>query len=306
MTKTRYILISSIIGVSSVISSMIYMIKKQQKQQKRMIKPFFKHSAPYVLSHRGGMQTRPESTQLAFDYSASMNLTGFETDIRLTKDEAVIVFHDATIDRTTNGSGFVSHYTLAELQALDAGYHFTDINGHHPYRGHPHAKIMTMDTLLQKYPDQLVNIDIKDHPNTYEGKVAAKRLYDIIKRNHAESRVLVTSFYKKQIDRFNSYNNGEIATGASQAEVTDGILKHLSGLGLFYTGQAHTFQMPTKYKGIPLTQPKLIQWLNSQNIAPCFYGVNKIDQMTDLVSMGVHTLVTDSPEIGKQFLSLHH
>ena len=306
MTKSRRILTGSVIGIASLMSGALYLTNKTKNVPKRDIKPFFQHASPYVFSHRGGMQERPESTALAFDHSAAMGLTGFETDIRLTKDEQVIVFHDATVDRTTNGSGYVANHTLEELQQLDAGYRFTDINGYKPYQNHPKAKIMTMDALLQNYPDQLVNIDIKDHPDSYEGHIAPTRLYEVIKRNNAESRVLVTSFYKEQIARFNVLNQGEIAIGASQAEVTEGIVKCYSGLGKLYQGSADTFQMPTVHKGLVLTQRKLIAWLNTQNIAPGYYGVNNVDQMTDLANLGVHTLVTDRPTIGKQFKSFYH
>ena len=82
------------------------------------------------------MAVRPEQTQLAFDNAVANNLDGFETDVRLTKDEKLIVFHDATVDRTTNGSGKVSDRRVSELKRLDAGYHFKDINGQFPYRGH--------------------------------------------------------------------------------------------------------------------------------------------------------------------------
>ncbi|UXR78986.1 MULTISPECIES: glycerophosphodiester phosphodiesterase [unclassified Staphylococcus] len=306
MTKTRRILTGSMIGIASILSGTLYATKKNKSEQTRDIKPFFQHKAPYVFSHRGGMQERPESTELAFDHSVAMGLTGFETDIRLTKDEQVIVFHDATVDRTTNGSGLVANHSLSELQQLDAGYRFRDINGHKPYQNHPQAKIMTMDNLLQRYPNQLVNIDIKDHPDSYEGQIAAQRLYEVIKRNHAESRVLVTSFYKEQIERFHALDlQNEIAIGASQPEVTEGILKCYSGLGHLYQGTADTFQMPTVHKGIPLTHRKLVSWLNQQNIAPGFYGVNNVDHMVDLAQIGVHTLVTDRPTIGRQFLSFY-
>ena len=95
------------------------------------------------------MAVRPEQTQLAFDNAVANNLDGFETDVRLTKDEKLIVFHDATVDRTTNGSGKVSDHRVSELKRLDAGYHFKDINGQFPYRGHQKAKILTFDELLK-------------------------------------------------------------------------------------------------------------------------------------------------------------
>lgn len=94
---------------------------------------------------------RPEQTQLAFDNAVEYGLDGFETDVRLTKDEQLIVFHDALVDRTTNGSGKVSEHTLAELKRLDAGYHFTDINNQTPYRGHDKAKILSFEELLELY-----------------------------------------------------------------------------------------------------------------------------------------------------------
>lgn len=62
------------------------------------------------------MSVRPEQTQLAFDNAVDYGLDGFETDVRLTKDEELIVFHDATVDRTTNGSGKVCDYTLKRIK----------------------------------------------------------------------------------------------------------------------------------------------------------------------------------------------
>ncbi len=90
--------------------------------------------------------------------------------MRLTKDQAAIIFHDATVDRTTNGSGKVSAHTLAELKKLDAAYHFKDINGLTPYRGHAHTAILTFDELLKQYPDMYINVDLKMLLQFYEGQ----------------------------------------------------------------------------------------------------------------------------------------
>lgn len=305
MTCKSQILKRTLWGAASVVTGALLLQKTTKAPSPRPIPPFFSGQAPYLLSHRGGMGERPESTALAFDYSVQMQMTGFETDIRISKDEQVIVFHDAEVDRTTNGSGRVSEHTLDALKALDAGYHFKDINGERPYQNHPDAKILTMGELLSRYPEQRVNIDIKDHPKRYEGQFAAQRLYDVIVQHQAESRVLVTSFYREQIERFYSISQGTIAIGASQAEVTEGILKLYTGLKHFYHGQAQTFQMPTHFHGLPLVQPKLIQWLNSSNRMPGYYGVNSVDLMHHLVDLGVHTIVTDRPSIGRQFLTAY-
>lgn len=277
----------------------LFHIKTQTRDQH----PYFQKPSPYILSHRGGAFERPEHTILAFDHSAKLGLTGFEIDIRLSKDRHIIVFHDADVDRTTNGSGRVAQHTLEELKRLDAGFHFKDINGKFPYRGHSKAKIVTLDELLTRYPNQLINIDIKDHPHTPEGEIATERLYQTIIKHQAQQRVLVTSFHKAQIARFNQLQTNEIATGASQSEVTEGLLKFYIGLPHLYEGQALTFQMPLSHKGISLTSSRLIRWLNSRHIVPGYYGVNSIDLMVDLVEKGVHTIVTDRPTLDQQFLS---
>ena len=137
---------------------------------------------------------------MAFDNAVEYGLDGFETDVRLTKDEQLIVFHDALVDRTTNGSGKVSEHTLAELKRLDAGYHFTDINNQTPYRGHDKAKILSFEELLELYPNMYINVDLKDAPDTYEGRIAPKVIYDNIIKHGAQHRVLVTSFHKNKFN----------------------------------------------------------------------------------------------------------
>src|SRR5699024_12049688 len=99
-------------------------------------KPYFKRRSPYVFADRGGMARETEHTKLAFDKSSEFNVEGFEIDIRLTKDEEIVVMHDAYVDRTSNGAGRVSNMTLAELKELDFGHHFRDIEGNTPFRGH--------------------------------------------------------------------------------------------------------------------------------------------------------------------------
>ncbi|MBF2756883.1 MULTISPECIES: glycerophosphodiester phosphodiesterase [unclassified Staphylococcus] len=298
--KKRWALNLSLASVS-FLGSLFFINKSNKTEHTKEIPKFFSGQAPYIFAHRGGMAVRPEQTQLAFDNAVAYNLDGFETDVRLTKDEKLIVFHDATVDRTTNGSGKVSDHSVAELKRLDAGYHFKDINGLFPYRGHNEAKILTFDELLKMYPNMYINVDLKDAPDSYEGTVAPTKMYEDIINNNAQDRVLVTSFYKEQNDRFRKISNGQVAIGASQKEVAEGFIKFNTGLGNTYQPVADTFQMPIQFKGIPLTSKRFIQWLNVLNIVPGFYGINSTDLMVDLYRKGVHTLVTDRPDLGQQF-----
>ncbi|MCB1275015.1 glycerophosphodiester phosphodiesterase family protein [Prosthecobacter sp.] len=74
-----------------------------------------------LCAHRGAMSTHPENTIPAFNEAIRLGAQMIEFDVQLTKDGALVLMHDATVDRTTNGKGKVADLTLAELKALDAG-----------------------------------------------------------------------------------------------------------------------------------------------------------------------------------------
>ena len=79
-----------------------------------------------MIGHRGARFEAPENTVPGFRYALGLGLRAVEFDVRMTRDGQLVVIHDATVDRTTDGSGEVSSFTLAELQALDARSIFPD------------------------------------------------------------------------------------------------------------------------------------------------------------------------------------
>ncbi len=76
---------------------------------------------PQIIAHRGGPAYAPENTLAAFKHALEMHVDWLEMDLHQTKDGALVVIHDASVDRTTNGSGLVAELTLAQIRALDAG-----------------------------------------------------------------------------------------------------------------------------------------------------------------------------------------
>ena len=74
-----------------------------------------------VIAHRGASAYAPENTLAALDLALQMGCRHLELDVDLTRDGHIVVMHDETVDRTTNGTGPVGNHTLAELRALDAG-----------------------------------------------------------------------------------------------------------------------------------------------------------------------------------------
>src|SRR5688500_1182799 len=91
---------------------------------------------PVNLAHRGASVLAPENTIEAFRLAVEAGAGGLELDVHMTRDGHMVVIHDATVDRTTNGSGAVSEMTLQELRRLDAGYDFSPDGGStRPYHG---------------------------------------------------------------------------------------------------------------------------------------------------------------------------
>jgi len=90
-----------------------------------------------LVAHRGGSRLAPENTLVAFRRAlAWWDADMFELDVRATREGEVVVLHDATVDRTTDGTGAVESMTLAEVRALDAGYRFRTPDGATPFRGY--------------------------------------------------------------------------------------------------------------------------------------------------------------------------
>ena len=142
-----------------------------------------------ILGHRGASGYAPENTMEAFELAAKMGADGVELDVHFTADGEVVVLHDEKIDRTSNGQGLVTSYTLAELKAMDFGYHF--------YKDQ--RKGIKIPTLAEVYEflaprGMLVNVEIKSaNPDI------VKACDDIARQYKMEESVIYSSFNHFQI-----------------------------------------------------------------------------------------------------------
>jgi hypothetical protein len=117
-------------------------------------------AARIVIGHRGAAAHFPENTSASFDHAVSLGVDAIEFDLRVSRDGVVVVIHDPTVDRTTNGTGAVADLTLAELKKLDAGAQFTRDGRTFPWRGQG-LQILTFDELLDRYPSIPLLIELK-------------------------------------------------------------------------------------------------------------------------------------------------
>ena len=276
--------------------------KAISKPQRREDKEALEYEHPIILAHRGGSLIAPENSMSAFKKAAELGVHGFEIDIRLTKDEEIIVFHDEYIDRTTDGSGRVADMSLSELQAFDLGYHFVNEQQEFEYRGKGDA-IITLRELFEEFPQMLINIDMKDSPDTYEGSLIPSKLWRLIDEMGAQNRVVVTSFHDEQIDRFNLYAQNSVALGAGENEVRKAYSAYTSQFGHLYHPRADVVQIPVRSGVFPLDGEGFIGFLSNLNVPVHYWTINDTPTMERLIRSGAKGIVTDRPDIAIQLLS---
>ena len=144
-----------------------------------------------VFAHRGASAYEPDNTIEAFELAHKMGADGIELDVHLTADGEVVIFHDNTLDRATNGRGSIPEYTLAELKAIDVGYGF--------FRGQRKGyKIATLDEVYELVSplDMIVNVEIK--ANVPE---IVKACDTIAKRHKMSEKIIYSCFNHYQIRR---------------------------------------------------------------------------------------------------------
>ena len=138
-----------------------------------------------IYGHRGASGYAPENTLEAFRLAMEMGADGFELDVHMSKDGALVVIHDESVDRTTDGTGLVRDLTLAQLKALDASC------GMEAYKG---AKIPTLDEVFDLIRDtrHIVNVEVKTDEWFYP-QIEEKCLA-LAKEKGVEDRILYSSF----------------------------------------------------------------------------------------------------------------
>lgn len=176
-----------------------------------------------VWAHRGCSQMYPENTLLAFKKAAEIKgLTGIELDIQQTKDRKIVVCHDERVDRTTDGSGYVKDYNLAELKKLniDAGVGKKE-------------HIPTIEEVFDLLKDRMktglkINIELKNSIIPYEGM--EEQIVELVHQRGIQDRIVYSSFYAKSLEKLRKLDT-EAEIGILDKKVSDCLFKAKGGCG---------------------------------------------------------------------------
>lgn len=258
-----------------------------------MNEPFL-NPLPVVVAHRGDSKHYPENTLEAFISATRMDIDVIETDIHLSKDGVVVIWHDPTLERNTDGSGLVEDHTLAELRRLDAAYTFTpDQGATYPFRGKG-VRITTLAETLEACPNQRFNVDLKS-----ETPLIVDAFIEVVRSQQAQDRVLCASFHLRNL-KLMRRKSPDILTSLTTKEVVP--LLAYQKLGLLPRrpdpkSRTLVFQVPVRQWGIEVITPSFIKDFHRIGSVIQVWTINDRQEMLRLFKLGVDTIMTDDPAL---------
>lgn len=254
--------------------------------------PFFSSlpNHPLVIAHRGGAKLWPENTLVGFHAAVEIGVDLLEMDIHSSADGVLVVIHDDTVNRTTNGQGQIHDLSLAQIKLLDAGYHWTSDEGlSFPFRGQG-IEIPTLEEVLSEFSGYPMNIEIKQAEPSI-----VYQFCELLRAHNMQERVLVATFDPATLIDFRKACP-EVATSTTSSEVRVMYFLTQVGLGSLYRPNAQALQIPEYSGNYHVINAKLLRAAHQKNLPVQAYTINDVDDMRRLLEAGVDGMITDYPD----------
>lgn len=252
---------------------------------------------PIIIAHRGGRGLWPENSLFAFQRASSLGVDMLEMDVRLSSDGQMVVTHDDSVERTTDGEGLVENLTLEQLQTLDAGYNWTADGGEsYPYREQG-IVIPTLVSVFKAEPVIAKVIEMK-----VPDAELPEQLCKALTEHHQRNRVIVASFYERSLQQLRE-QCPDVATSASPNSIR--LLLALNWLGLSHvlSPSYQVLQIPQRHSGILLASAELMRSAKSRGLQVQLWTINEQPTMRKLLNLGAQGLITDYPDRALQLLN---
>ena len=217
-----------------------------------------------VIGHRGAAGLEPENTLRSVRRAIELGVDRVEIDVRVSKDGRLVIMHDETVDRTTNGHGYVSELTFDELRSLDAGMG---------------EKIPTLEEILRFTMGKAkLEIELKV-PEATEPTI------QLVEELNAEKNVIVISFIHELLERVHDLNPN-IRTGALFFEVPKDILQRALKV---HAGSIHVY-----YRNV---NSDLVKEAHKSGLEIAVWNPNRIEEMREMIGLGVDAIGSDRPDV---------
>ena len=234
-----------------------------------------------VIAHRGASSYAPENTYAAFDLALEMEVRHVELDVQLTADNRVVVIHDETVDRTTDGSGPVTGHTLEELSRLDAGSWLdAKFSGFH---------IPAFEQLLIRYKGRFhFHTEIKGRSPSLSQRTA-----NLIRKHGMEEQVTITSFQYARLEEMRACAP-ELPAGWLVRDINDETISKAHKIGLS--------QLCPEAK---TATPELVRRLHAEGFTARAWGVSTEALMEQVVEAGADGMTVNFPDKLIAYLNKH-
>jgi glycerophosphoryl diester phosphodiesterase len=255
-----------------------------------------------AFAHQGGSFEGPSSTLAAIERALAAGATAIELDVHATSDRHIVVCHDETVDRTTNHHGEIANLTLAQLRDMDNAYWWvsgatvTPGQSDEEYLERGRAPkdrafgIVTLEEVVERFPDVVLNLDLKrTDPDVepYEELLANE-----LRRLDRLNSVIVGSFHDVAVQRFRTLAPS-VATSAATGEAATFYFSMLEGVPSVPPIAA--FQVPATYGDVTVVDERFVATAHDAGIAVHVWTINDVDEMRQLLDLGVDGLISDRP-----------
>ncbi|MBU3916982.1 hypothetical protein KKA14_15730 [bacterium] len=230
-----------------------------------------------LIAHRGYRAKFPENTMASFKGALEIGAEMIELDVALSKDRALVILHDDTLERTTNGKGNVSDYTLKELRNLDAGSwfdsRFTD------------EKIPTLEEVLDLVKNRsLLNIEIKEcfYEDHNPADSIEKQVVELVRKKEMVDSVLISSFEINYFERLCKMENIPATAFLSRKPADSDMVETCKSLNLYSWNPWHE-----------ILSEEQVKMMHDAGLRVFSFTVNTKEVLKNLKSMGVDGVFTD-------------
>jgi glycerophosphoryl diester phosphodiesterase len=253
------------------------------------VHPYFAPAAPQLFGHRGASGEAPENTLPSFELAWQQGVRFLEMDCHATRDGEIVVFHDATLERTTDGRGALRALSWHELSRLDAGFRFTPDGESFPFRGKG-VRVPLLSEVLRALPDARINLEVKQADPPIAGVVL-----EVIRRAKAEERVLLAADEPEILASIRALRPAT-ALGSSRADVLAFYVALRDRAIEAHRPLGHALQIPTSFLGQSLVTPESVAAAEALELHMHVWTINDEDEMRALLRAGVHGVMSDFPE----------
>ncbi|MFS0863410.1 glycerophosphodiester phosphodiesterase [Fredinandcohnia sp. 179-A 10B2 NHS] len=229
-----------------------------------------------IFGHRGSAGTHPENTMISFKEAARVGADGIELDVQMTKDGVLVVIHDETVNRTTNGKGWVKDFLFKDLKKLDASHKFKEKVGF--------CGIPTLEEVFDWVSTQKIKVNVELKTGLVPYKGIEEKTVDMIRNFKLDDRIILSSF-----------NHYSMVTCRQLTSSIDIAILFMEGIYEPWV-YAKRIGANSLHPYHPVAKKEMIEEAQKNGFPVRPFTVNDEKKLLQFAENGVSALITDFPE----------